>query len=93
MSDGAHVEIVEPGHDSGLPLMPTTVRVNGTDVGTLAEAPKVDTGDSDHPVTVTLVLVPRRIDLKGEPKGARPSKARLPIGFRPDSPSPDPSGR
>ncbi len=92
MSDGAHVEIVEPGHDGG-PLMPTVVRVNGTDVGTLAQAPRVDTGDSDHPVTVTLVLVPRRLDLKGEPKGARPAKARLPIGFHPDPPAATPDGR
>ncbi len=80
MSQGAHVEIVEPDHQ-GDSLVPTVVRVNGTDVGTLARAPKVRAGGEGEATTVTLVLVPSRLEIKGEPKGARVTRPRQPFGF------------
>ncbi|MFD8315880.1 hypothetical protein [Kitasatospora purpeofusca] len=75
------MEIVEPDHE-GDGLMPTLVRVNGTDVGTLAKAPKVQAGGDDELATVTLVLIPREVVIKGEPKGAQPQQRRQPFGFK-----------
>jgi hypothetical protein len=60
------VEIVEDEHEPGTGVLAMRVRVNGVDVGSLARAPKVDVGDGvTRMVTVTLVLVPSRLDVKG----------------------------
>jgi hypothetical protein len=58
---GAHVELID--EDDAGPLMPGTVKVNGADVGLLAKAPKV-TVHRDGTTTVTLVLMPRRVDIR-----------------------------
>jgi hypothetical protein len=81
VAKGAHVEIVEPDHQ-GEGVVPTVVRVNGTDVGILARAPRVHVGEGDEATTVTLVLVPSRLDVKGEPTGPRATKPRQPFGFQ-----------
>ncbi|MFD9205983.1 hypothetical protein ACFVZM_06845 [Streptomyces sioyaensis] len=65
-ADGAHVEIVEPDHEPGSGVLPLTVRVNGTDVGTLAAYPKIRAGDGRTQCTVTLVLVPSLLEVKGD---------------------------
>lgn len=62
---GARVEIVESDHEPGGPVIPTNVRINGVDVGLLAKAPKVGTGDGDV-TTVTLVLLPASVEIKGD---------------------------
>lgn len=78
MGQGAVVEIVEPNHEPGEALMPTRVRVNGVDVGELAKVPKVTMG-VDEVTTVTLVLYPSRLEIKGdEDERSKASK----IGFR-----------
>ncbi|MFE5159164.1 hypothetical protein ACFRNT_11630 [Streptomyces sp. NPDC056697] len=77
MSDGAHVEIVEPDHTPGDAVLPTVVRVNGVDVGALAKPPKVEAGSSDEYATVTLVLIPSRLEIKGDDTPTD----RKPIGF------------
>ncbi|MCQ6554807.1 hypothetical protein NPS70_16600 [Streptomyces sp. C10-9-1] len=67
MSDGARVEILEPDHEPGSGVLAMRVRVNGVDVGTLARAPKVHTGDGRTSMTtVTLVLVPSAVEIKGD---------------------------
>jgi hypothetical protein len=74
---GALVELVDESDDEG--LVPTVVKVNGVDVGRLAKAPRVTTtGDV---VTVTLVLMPRRVEVKGPPVKAEPAKRVQPFGF------------
>lgn len=80
MSDvtGARVEIVELDHEPGAGVVAMAVRVNGTDVGRLAKAPKVDAGDGNQRMTtVTLVLVPSVVEIKGD--GEAPPKT--PVGF------------
>lgn len=78
MADGAVVEIVEPDHEPGEGVLPLTVRVNGVCVGMLAAYPKIRAGDGRTPCTVTLVLVPSRLEVKGD-EGDR--SARSKIGF------------
>ncbi|MFE5828756.1 hypothetical protein ACFQ8W_00545 [Streptomyces sp. NPDC056508] len=65
MTTGARVEIVEPDHEPGTPLVPKVVRVNGVDVGALAKSPVVSVGD-DELTTVTLVLYPSAVEIKGD---------------------------
>ncbi|MFD6365120.1 hypothetical protein ACFWFX_35585 [Streptomyces roseolus] len=65
MPTGARVEIVEPNHEPGGPLIPKIVRVNGVDVGLLAEAPVVKVVDEEL-TTVTLVLYPSSVEIKGD---------------------------
>lgn len=65
---GAHV-VLEEGDDTGeTGVMVTRVLVNGTDVGRLASAPKIRVGNSgDRSVTtVTIALIPSRLEIKGE---------------------------
>ncbi|WNI28677.1 hypothetical protein [Streptomyces sp. ITFR-6] len=70
------MEIVEADHEAGGPVVPTNVRVNGIDVGLLAKAPKISM-DADEATTVTLVLLPSSVEVKGD--GVRAD--RKPIGF------------
>ncbi|MFF1417649.1 hypothetical protein [Streptomyces sp. NPDC058280] len=65
---GAHVvleEVDDTGEDG---LMVTRVIVNGVDVGRLAKAPKINVGMKDERTltTVTITLVPSRLEIKGE---------------------------
>lgn len=78
MADGAVVEIVEPDHEPGEGVLPLTVRVNGVDVGALATYPKIRAGDGRTACTVTLVLVPSRLEVKGDEEDLS-SKSK--IGF------------
>ncbi|MGW1828809.1 hypothetical protein ACWCO0_09795 [Streptomyces tubercidicus] len=76
--EGAHVEIVEEEHEPGTGVVLTAVRVNGVDVGRLAKAPKIYAGDGRQEMaTITLVLVPSRIEIKGDDV----KDTRAPIGF------------
>ncbi|MFI8084376.1 hypothetical protein ACIF6L_26680 [Kitasatospora sp. NPDC086009] len=79
------MEIVEADHE-GEGLVPTLVRVNGVDVGRLAEPPTVRAGGDDEPTTVTLTLLPSEVVIKGEPKGARPQLRKQPFGFKAPKP-------
>lgn len=64
---GALVEIIDPTGDNEAVLLPTIVRVNGTDVGLIAEdGGTVNQGGSDEPTTVTLVLLASRVEIKSE---------------------------
>lgn len=58
---GAVVEIVEPGSGTTT-VIPKSVKVNGTDVGLIAEnGVTVHPGMGKDTATVTLTLLPRRI--------------------------------
>ncbi|MFJ5103163.1 hypothetical protein [Streptomyces sp. NPDC088554] len=59
------MEIVETDHEPGSAVIPTNVRVNGVDVGLLARVPKIQTG-ADEATTVTLVLIPSSVEVKGD---------------------------
>lgn len=73
---GARVEIVETDHEPGDPIVPTNVRINGVDVGRLAKVPKIAM-DADEVTTVTLVLMPTSVEIKGDDIRTD----RKPIGF------------
>ncbi|WP_282203878.1 hypothetical protein [Kitasatospora fiedleri] len=76
------MELVDEEDGDG--LAPSVVRVNGTDVGALARAPKV-TVAGNGATTVTLVLMPRRVDIRHKivpTVGPR----RQPFGFRAGNP-------
>lgn len=66
--DGAVVEIVEPRPPEGLPcIKPSKVLVNGVDVGLVARdgvIVKPIDDDYDGVLTVTLVLLARRVEIK-----------------------------
>ncbi|MFD5161062.1 hypothetical protein ACFWMJ_23785 [Streptomyces hawaiiensis] len=65
---GAHV-VLEEADDTGTSgVIVTHVIVNGVDVGTLAEAPKITVGSKgEGDVTkVTLTLIPSRLEIRGE---------------------------
>ncbi|WP_326812084.1 hypothetical protein [Streptomyces scopuliridis] len=65
---GAYV-VLEEADDTGEDgLMVTRVSVNGVDVGRLARAPKIRVGTKDDRVitTVTITLVPSRLEIRGE---------------------------
>ncbi|MGR6538893.1 hypothetical protein [Streptomyces rochei] len=66
LPQGGIVEIVDPGATDSGPLMPTRVLINGTDVGLIAEGGvKIEAGDGRNDVaTVTLTLMPSRIEIK-----------------------------
>lgn len=61
------VEIVDKGTGDSM-LLPSEVRINGTDVGTIAEnGVTVDVPGPNAPVTVTLVLIPDQVVIMREP--------------------------
>lgn len=65
---GAHV-VLEEADDTGEDgLSVTRVMVNGVDVGRLARVPKINVGTKDDRslTTVTITLVPARLEIKGE---------------------------
>lgn len=65
---GAHV-VLEEADDTGEGgLQVTRVSVNGVDVGQLARPPKISVGSkADRSLTtITLTLVPARLEIRGE---------------------------
>lgn len=63
---GAHV-VLEEADDTGKDgVIVTRVSVNGVDVGKLARAPKISVGHDRVCTTITLTLVPSRLEIKGE---------------------------
>lgn len=63
---GAHV-VLEEAEDTGEQgVSVTRVLVNGTDVGRLAKAPKINVGVDRRCTTVTITLVPSRLEVRGE---------------------------
>lgn len=73
----AHVEIVDGrGGEGANFLVPDRVLVNGTDIGLIAEKGlRVNPGDLGEPATVTITLIPRRIDIRpAEPFTVAPGK-------------------
>jgi hypothetical protein len=65
---GAHV-VLEEADDTGEDgLMVTRVSINGVDVGRHAKTPKINVGSHDARTitTVTLTLIPSRLEIRGE---------------------------
>lgn len=81
---GAHV-VLEEADDTGADgVSVTRVLINGHDVGRLAKAPKVDVGVNSSCTTVTIVLVPSRLEVRGEhADGQRSHEPRIGFGARP----------
>ncbi|KPC89938.1 hypothetical protein ADL27_38670 [Streptomyces sp. NRRL F-6602] len=80
---GAHV-VLEEADDTGEDgVQVTRVLVDGHDVGRLARAPKVVVGSTrDRSVTtVTLVLVPSRLEIRGEHAGGVQDHSAPRAGF------------
>lgn len=63
---GAHVVLVEDDDTGETGVSVTRVLVNGVDVGRLAKAPKIDVGTDRRCTTVTITLVPSRLEIRGE---------------------------
>lgn len=65
---GAHVVVWEADDTGEDGVSATHVRVNGVDVGKLASAPtvKIGTRAGGTLTTVTLELVPSRLEIRGE---------------------------
>lgn len=63
---GAHVVLVEEDDTGETGVSVTRVLVNGVDVGRLAKAPKINVGVDRRCTTVTITLVPSRLEIKGE---------------------------
>jgi hypothetical protein len=63
---GAHVVLEEDDDTGETGVSVTRVLVNGVDVGRLARAPKISVGTERRCTTVTLTLVPSRLEIKGE---------------------------
>jgi hypothetical protein len=63
---GAHV-VLEEADDTGEDgVVVTRVSVNGVDVGKMAKPPKVVVGHARECTTVTITLVPSRVEIRGE---------------------------
>jgi hypothetical protein len=63
---GAHVVMVEEDDTGADGVVVTRVLVNGTDVGRLASAPKIRVGHDRSCTTITLTLVPSRLEIRGD---------------------------
>lgn len=63
---GAHVVLEEADDTGETGVSVTRVIVNGVDVGRLAKAPRVHVGTDRRCTTVTLTLVPSRLEIRGE---------------------------
>ncbi|MFF3312449.1 hypothetical protein [Streptomyces sp. NPDC002952] len=63
---GAHV-VLEEADDTGADgVIVTRVSINGVDVGRLAKPPKINVGSDRTVTTLTLVIVPSRLEIRGE---------------------------
>ncbi|WDM16752.1 hypothetical protein J3S85_37965 [Streptomyces lavenduligriseus] len=63
---GAHVVLVEDEDTGESGVSVTRVVVNGVDVGRLAKAPKITVGTDRRCTTVTITLVPSRLEIRGD---------------------------
>lgn len=63
---GAHVVMVEDEDTGEDGVIVTRVSVNGVDVGKLAKPPKISVGHARECTTITLTLVPSRLEIRGE---------------------------
>ncbi|WP_030962704.1 hypothetical protein [Streptomyces sp. NRRL S-378] len=64
---GAHVVLTEENDTGEDGVIVTHVSVNGVDVGRLAAVPKIRVGQRGGGVTtVTLVIVPSRLEIRGD---------------------------
>ncbi|MFJ6636551.1 hypothetical protein ACIQMR_35085 [Streptomyces sp. NPDC091376] len=65
---GAHVVLVEDDDAGEGGVIVTRVFVNGVDVGAVAEAPKINVGTKSAGTitTLTLTLIPSRVEIRGE---------------------------
>ncbi|MCZ4607564.1 hypothetical protein O3S80_28120 [Streptomyces sp. Lzd4kr] len=63
---GAHVVLEEADDTGEQGVSITRVIVNGVDVGRLAKAPKISVGADGRCSTVTITLVPSRVEIRGE---------------------------
>jgi len=63
---GAHVVLVEDDDTGEQGVIVTRAIVNGVDVGKLAKAPKINVGHDRQCTTITLTLVPSRLEIRGE---------------------------
>ncbi|MFF9525344.1 hypothetical protein ACF1DV_25695 [Streptomyces achromogenes] len=63
---GAHVVLVEDEDTGEDGVSVTRVIVNGVDVGRLAKAPKINVGVDRACTTVTITLVPSRLEIRGD---------------------------
>ncbi|MFG3014290.1 hypothetical protein ACGFZB_28505 [Streptomyces cinerochromogenes] len=63
---GAHVVLVEDDDTGETGVSVTRVMVNGVDVGRLAKAPKISVGTDRRCTTVTITLVPSRLEIRGD---------------------------
>ncbi|WP_225826121.1 hypothetical protein [Streptomyces naphthomycinicus] len=63
---GAHV-VLEEADDTGADgVIVTRVSINGVDVGRLAKPPKISVGHDRAVTTLTITLVPSRLEIRGE---------------------------
>lgn len=63
---GAHV-VLEEADDTGADgVIVTRVSINGVDVGRLAKPPKITVGSDRSVTTLTITLVPSRLEIRGE---------------------------
>ncbi|MEU3730022.1 hypothetical protein AB0E81_11515 [Streptomyces sp. NPDC033538] len=63
---GAHVVLEEADDTGEQGVSITRVIINGVDVGRLAKTPKINVGTDRRCTTVTLTLVPSRLEIRGE---------------------------
>ncbi|KUF18881.1 hypothetical protein [Streptomyces silvensis] len=63
---GTHVVLVEDDDTGEDGVIVTRVSINGTDVGRLAKPPKISVGHGTSVTTLTLTLVPSRLEIRGE---------------------------
>ncbi|MEU1200102.1 hypothetical protein ABZ446_28305 [Streptomyces sp. NPDC005813] len=63
---GAHVVLEEADDTGETGVSVTRVIVNGVDVGRLSKAPKINVGTNRTCTTVTITLVPSRLEIRGE---------------------------
>ncbi|WP_369147029.1 hypothetical protein [Streptomyces sp. R44] len=87
---GAHVVVWEADDTGEDGVSATHVSVNGVDVGTLASAPKVKVGTraGRTVTTVSLELVPSRLEIKGELADGDRREPRAGFTATVDSPRP-----
>ncbi|MFI2213048.1 hypothetical protein [Streptomyces sp. NPDC020141] len=64
---GAHVVLLEDDDTGENGIVVTRALVNGVDVGTIAERPRIRLGTSgtDDVTTITLTLVPSQLEVRG----------------------------
>lgn len=85
---GAHVVLEEADDTGESGVIVTRVSVNGVDVGKLAKPPKINVGHDRTCTTVTITLVPSRLEIKGEHADGDRREPRAGFGAKIASPGP-----